>query len=841
MLKDNWIDKVNNVDYIYAEDINSIAHAVIDAEDEIEKLKENVEEPPEGFVEEKNIANSAVTRPKIASGAIAAYHFGEEVMPINVPEGDELETSDLDFYTFNGVYFFNGFEKTNTPEGLSYSPFYLFVSFEEPFGNQVILCGGEQPSLWGREYDTGEWSAWQKLESGAALTEGAVHTEHLADGAVTLDKVSFTADAVGKNLIDTTKLTKGRLTAQGTVGGKPDQSVTDFIEIDPLSSYVYSCIGTTGVSYVSYRFEYYDEQKQHISGAGSNGVNTNTANRKVVEGITHDYDVLTPPPEARFIRISASTVGFPIAQFEKGVESTAYEAYMTVKRFDGVDVLNSTDVENTLDSEDEKKVLSAKQGSIISSKLPLKKLAVSFAEVDGEESVLVHGRIGKKQSVKMTIGLGSGGNGQVNFDNTELIRGTSTQMRNVHGTDDVAPLRTNYGTLGGNHAYDFIGVVDSTGALANRIGQTCNNGTTDFLLVDYKAASNVGVFARPYISGDVNEVSAATIAEGDVLTFADGSITAGADSSVSYRSINKRVCSFVVDGKETTEQRNYECDTFAIRETYNIVSLKGIWDYYADEANHGKAYNTALADFGGFLVVEITYTIGANCSMVVNTTYRALENMRLNDCGTIQSGLSIAGTNDTVYMYLHKAGATGGYDFSTPIALPSGELSQTVRLTPNNSGVCNRNVVLVKKSDGTLSYGFTSGFIPDISCSKDAERAKNGKLWEIRYNSKKSYPVAVYNKTLLAGESMTFLAYRAFLPEETPVTNFNIVDVGETAYLFIDAHTSGTFTVDVDSKYCNRVIDVLEQNNIEISSDVVGNSITFGVTDDYGYATLKLK
>lgn len=679
------------------------------------------------------------------------------------------------------------------------------------------------------------------------LYEGAVQTEHIANGAVTLDKVAFTTDAVSKNLIDTTKLTKGRLTDTGTIGGKSDQSVTDFIEIDPLSSYVYSCIGTTGVSYVSYRFEYYDEQKQHISGAGSNGVDTHTKNRKIVDGIIHDYDVLTPPPEARFIRISASTVGFPIAQFEKGVESTTYEAYMTVKRFAGVDVLDSSDIENTLDSKNEKKALSAKQGAILNEailKNAPKKLTVTLAD----DSLTISGRIGKSQTVKMEAALRGGSNGQFNLNTTRLYRNGTTQMSGLHGNDEFPPLRTNYGIIGGNHTYSFIGVVDSTGTLANYIGQNCNNGTSDFLLVDYKADSSVGVFVKSYYTDSqdgVSRISTATIAEGDILTFADSvTVTAGAVSSVSYPSVNCHKYSFIVDGKETTMQRDYSCDTFAVREAYNLVSYKGIWEYYSDSTNHGKAYGTIIDEIAGCLTVELTYTISTNCVMTINTAYRAIEPMLLTDCGTIQNARSTSNSTDTVYMYVNNAGEVGGYNFSQVVNMSEWGGTDIVLTPENSNGVCNRNVLLVKRSDGSLSYGFTSGFIPDMSKAKDSERALLGRLWRVA-DSMKSYPVAVYNKTMMVGESMTFLAYRAILPEETPVTNFNIVDVGETAYLFIDAHESGTYTVDVDAKYCNRVIEVLEQSKISISDDVVGNSITFTVSDsvagDYAHATLKLK
>lgn len=156
----------------------------------------------EGSIETKHLANYAVNRYKIALGALNEAHFGDTVMPIVVPDGDESVMRDLNFYTSNGVYFFNGFEKINTPEGLSYSLFYLFVSTDSQTASQLVLCGGEQPSLWGRVCDlfNAEWSEWQKLEGGGSfeLADGSVQTTHLADGAVTSDKIANLAITKGK-------------------------------------------------------------------------------------------------------------------------------------------------------------------------------------------------------------------------------------------------------------------------------------------------------------------------------------------------------------------------------------------------------------------------------------------------------------------------------------------------------------------------------------------------------------------------------------------------------------------------------------------------------------------
>lgn len=722
-------------------------------------------------------------------------------------------------------------------------------------GDLGVVYGKDGKSAYEVAVDNGfEGTEQEWLDSlgSAALTEGAVQTEHLADDSVTIDKVAFIEGGVSKNLFNhndvvdgyTLNAKAGNGTTNSGVMAKSGISTSAYIPIDTANKYCLSVFGTHTAQYLRYSFftsltdaptgenEYYT--------SSSAPWNTGSVGGERCVFVTFGTDGTTDfaiPSDAKYFRFSTYTPelsGFKL-QFEEGDATTAYEEYgETPVRFTGVDVLNSDDYADLQTQIEESGANVASSGDLT-------------VTLDGD-ALTVASALGKRQEITIGATLkDSGYNNQFNLHSVAISKDGAEQY-NERPTDDIAPLRTNYKTIGANHSYE-IPRVTSSSLNATFIGKTCTNTTdaTEYVMVDYTTG---GVFV-PRCTQGTNYASYArsTIAVGDILSFSNGTeITVEAVANVRYKTVSGVKNYVLADGRKIESATAQKCNTLQVMETYNIISLNGIWDYYAN-GNTG-AYNDVLEELPVCIEMKHTYTFTKGCLLTINTTVRAIEYTYLGNCGMIQHAFlgksKVNGetqTDDTVYMYINGAGEVDGVNFGGLVDMTG--YNQTVFLKPENSAVCNRDVMRCVTADGGLVCGFTTGYIPDLSQSKDSLREGITQYWEVRSNGK-VYPVAVYGKNLAAGETANFLAYRAFLPEETPVTNFNIVDVGDTAYLFIDAHESGTYTVDVDTKYCNRAIEVLEQSKISIDSDVVGNSITFKVSDftlpsDYAHATLKLK
>ena len=100
------------------------------------------------------------------------------------------------------------------------------------------------------------------------------------------------------------------------------------------------------------------------------------------------------------------------------------------------------------------------------------------------------------------------------------------------------------------------------------------------------------------------------------------------------------------------------------------------------------------------------------------------------------------------------------------------------------------------------------------------------------------------NHTSTVGDAYSYIAYRnVFTPENGATANYSVRTKNDDFY-FIDYHnTQGLKQFDMPLDFVNRELEVVENRNITINSDIVLNKITVNVDclNDYGYLVIKIK
>lgn len=143
------------------------------------------------------------------------------------------------------------------------------------------------------------------IQSGGTA-DGSIVTTKLADKAVSIDKIGFSK--LGRNLFDKTKSKDGFLinSTTGTESANVSHSASDFIAVEPNTSYVKNVKG---------HIAFYNASKVFIS-----GINENT----VLGGVP-----FVTPANTAFIRFSINTYTTykDKTQLEKGEMSTAFVEY----------------------------------------------------------------------------------------------------------------------------------------------------------------------------------------------------------------------------------------------------------------------------------------------------------------------------------------------------------------------------------------------------------------------------------------------------------------------------------------------------------------------------------
>lgn len=137
------------------------------------------------------------------------------------------------------------------------------------------------------------------------LSTDSVTTTSIQKQAVTVDKAAFFVP--GKNLFDKTAVTTGYYInyTTGNLIANASYSASDYIPVTAGQNYTQS---------YSHQTAYYDSNKAYISGVAALGTPTTPR-------------TLTIPSGAVYIRMSVINTSLDTMQFERGSESTTYQAY----------------------------------------------------------------------------------------------------------------------------------------------------------------------------------------------------------------------------------------------------------------------------------------------------------------------------------------------------------------------------------------------------------------------------------------------------------------------------------------------------------------------------------
>jgi len=467
-----------------------------------------------------------------------------------------------------------------------------------------------------------------------------------------------------------------------------------------------------------------------------------------------------------------------------------------------------------------------------------------------DEKITIFGSLGKEQHIVINASSKNLRNDTMfNFNNTLILEGTTT-ISSIYNNDDIAPIRTACGTIGANHGYIDAFVLDANGQTTVDVGSIWSDGITNYTLV--KVFDGKCYFLFPYKLGDSNDYVPSIIEPINDLVHVSGatnqntmslttySLIESVDASGLFPTTNKNEISFYVDGQKVLSDGLYYCDKFTVKESYAIMSYKGIQDFL--NANIGSQLGDESIPSSVIINNVYEFSKGAKC--VVSTSIEAIENIECRGFGIIQAqALPIFRTGDKLYRYLNGVNEKAGYDFSNIVDMTSyaTNINFLTSDLSNPNIPCNRYVDIIE-NNAEKSYAFSCGYIHELSESKDNNRVLNtSTLWDMR-SSKKSYPSATqYGESINTGQTVSFLGYRIYLPKEIPTTNLSIIDIGCNSYIYIDGHSQGSFKYFIGTEHLGKLVSIEESENFILDNDFIDSEgIKFQITNSKGFAVLKL-
>ena len=333
----------------------------------------------------------------------------------------------------------------------------------------------------------------------------------------------------------------------------------------------------------------------------------------------------------------------------------------------------------------------------------------------------------------------------------------------IHTTNDsITPIRTQLGTVGGNHGYPSPGAFDNPdGKTAADLGSVWTDGTREYVLLAINAAGKL-VVGGSYTTDGSGVTTSALVAPTVPLTHVSGAAHTGSIQHATrattqlYPGVTRKVTTLWGDDQQITADGAYRCSELAVRETYEILDYAAIYD--AAKANPGVSY--ATLNIAGCVLSTSTYRFLPGGLCRISIVYEELAPTELARCGGVQSEvMSKAGA--TITRYLPGVGTVGGVNWSAGV--PLGAYStDVVILSTQIPSVTAQKVpavsVDVMSESGTPTVAFALGYLPygtrgdesTTGASRLAEATAGGPgnnvLWDMR-GTKKNYPNFV-NKRL---------------------------------------------------------------------------------------------
>lgn len=362
-----------------------------------------------------------------------------------------------------------------------------------------------------------------------------------------------------------------------------------------------------------------------------------------------------------------------------------------------------------------------------------------------------------------TLSLTGTANGTFNIGPTTLDGVT------VHtGSDDIAPIRTQMGTVGGGHGYSVVAEFTNPDAKTTAdLGSKWTDGTRQYQLLGITSGGKLLIggsyTGSPVTSANVNPPANLTHVSGATHT---GSIDYTTKVASSLDGVVARSAqTLIVDGKTITADGTYTAAEVVIRETGDLLDYGALYDWQA--AHVGTDWTTAKDSIGGAVRVTSTYRFTARgCRVSIDLT--EMLPTTLGQCGLVQAAALGDGATTFPKRYLPGVGTVSGFDwtagvdltsYSTDVVVATGDLVTTGR-PPSVS-------VDVLPNTGTATIGFALGYLHWGARSDDATRASQRisraatKLWDLR-GTRKNYPTFTTAETAgwghLRGE-----AFRAYL------------------------------------------------------------------------------
>lgn len=429
------------------------------------------------------------------------------------------------------------------------------------------------------------------------------------------------------------------------------------------------------------------------------------------------------------------------------------------------------------------------------------------------------------------------------------------------GVDDVCPLYYNNTYIGANHGPACVRSIVSTGhdKTVEDVGSSWLDGASKrWYIVRIVDGNTLWLVQETGTSGSTWTFS--TTLTGSTLVH-DANATHTNDISVNSSSVTQlepairavRVRIFA-DDTEITGDGIYRSNKLIVSSAYDVLNLPSMLAYIASQVGSSTMPVFNHESIAADARISVSHVYQPGGSDTIYSSILFYNDVRGELISHIQaSGIASGVSGSSPYMYVPGVAPISGsiktWDFGTLEDITTFEPSSVV-LTPDtwiDAANPPYRFAQFVKLNGAIQYGYVIGYSPLRLGGVPDHRAPLVDRAASLNSTKKMYPAAVYKpaNTISAGSLYEAVAFHCFVNPmlDADASLCTWYEDGADVVVMLDYHKSLVrHAVTSLGRFAGRtIVPVDVHNNMTVHNSVVSaDGILLSVTNNYGYAVLKL-
>ena len=471
---------------------------------------------------------------------------------------------------------------------------------------------------------------------------------------------------------------------------------------------------------------------------------------------------------------------------------------------------------------------------------------------NGESYILGDFMGGKRLKTIFTISRSGTNNPCFNFKKVNIEKsGTETTVHSCG--DDIAPGKYNYSYIGANHGNAQLRLLtcQAHGKTYADIGSKWRKDKKTFTIVGIAGENGLyvlGANTKTYPLFRFNVATAGTYVHLSGAVHTEDIVATAADVAQLKPSLEVSNKAIFVDGKEVTEDGDYQFRRLDICEEYDVYNVASVLEKIQENVGDFTS-NPAYNQLGADKVAKhsTVYTFFGADLWFINTSLTFYQKANLDYFGFTQQ-MILSGSSSKMYIPKVLPVANGTIDFRTIANF--GSVSSEINLKPNTWE--NPSLPPDRWLQYTNSIGLTSGYLFDYGIGGYNRKDLIGNAFMIS-KARKVYPFGVggfaNNIGVNAGDSFSAIAFRRYFDRSTLNANGVICahtfEYDNKMYIYADYNAEGIYEIDIPANFLGKNVEVFEKSaNVTLQTTLPTSKLQVKVESAspmYGYLVAQIK